>query len=328
MQFADALVSSSVVWFRNTKPTEDHKVLFSYGGTLAAPVMQRHVCATTLLGEPQWTRYPLADAATSRGHVTIGDLFDVKRGLATGGNNFFIMTRAQIEARGLPFECFTPVLPSARHLRDDEIKADENGIPVIEKPLFLLDTRLREEEIAHRYPALKAYLDTGKTGEKPTSGGYLCRSRSPWYAQENRPAAPFICTYMGRPKPGGRPFRFFLNHSRATACNTYLLLYPKPHLARIFASDPDLKRTVWEFLNAISAEELLGSGRVYGGGLHKMEPRELRSVSADDLMERLPQLAVPGRQGEVEKGSFLTEFPGEPAFLDDDGPSASERKTG
>ena len=299
VQFADALVSSAVVWFRKATPPKGHEVLFSYGGTQASPALQRHVPAAALLNEPKWTRYPAADGAAVRGHVTIGDLFDVKRGLATGDNGFFIMTRAQITERGLPLECFTPVLPSTRYLPDDEIKADADGFPILEKQLFLLDTRLPEAEIARRYPALKAYLDTGQAGEKPVAGGYLCRSRSPWYAQENRPAAPFICTYMGRPKEGGRPFRFFLNHSRATACNTFLLLYPKPILARALDRDPALKRIIWEFLNGITAEELLGNGRVYGGGLHKMEPKELRNVSADDLIESLPQLAPSGRQGDM-----------------------------
>ena len=312
VQFADALVSSAVVWFRNAKPPKDHEVLFSYGGTLAAPAIQRHVPAAVLLLEPKWTRYPMADSAAARGHITIGDLFDVKRGLATGDNAFFIMTPALIEERGLPFECFKPVLPSTRYLSDDEIRADAEGFPILDKQLFLLDTRLSEDEIARRYPALKAYLDTGCGGEKPVAGGYLCRSRSPWYAQENRPAAPFLCTYMGRQKEGKRPFRFFLNHSRATACNTYLLLYPKPNLARVFDRAPGLKRTVWEFLNAITSEELLGNGRVYGGGLHKMEPRELKNVSADELVDRLPELASQERAVELF----------ESAFLSDGGPSA------
>ena len=69
----------------------------------------------------------------------------------------------------------------------------------------------------------------------------------------------------------GRPFRFILNHSRATTANVYLMLYPKPPLARALEGHPGLMRTVWAFLNAIRPETLLGEGRVYGGGLYKME---------------------------------------------------------
>jgi len=214
---------------------------------------------------------------------------NIKRGLATGDNSFFIMDRAQIEERGLPMECFRPVLPGSRYLPEDEIETDKKGVPLIEKQLFLLDTRLSEEEIEQRYPALAAYLDTGRKGEKSVSDRYLCRTRKPWYAQENRPAAPIICTYMGRSRAGGKPFRFILNHSDATACNVFLMLYPKPLLARAVEKNPEIMRIVWEFLNEVDPDELLSHGRVYGGGLHKLEPKELRGFPADDLLDVLPE---------------------------------------
>ncbi|WP_299822684.1 hypothetical protein [uncultured Jannaschia sp.] len=290
VQFDDALVSSAVVWIKNTPPPHEHSVTFSYGGTLAKPAISREVPAAELANESKWTRYPQAEKAAQKADITLGDLLDIKRGIATGDNSFFIMDRDQIEERGLPMKCFRPVLPSSRYLPEDEIRSDANGWPLIDKQLFLLDTRFPEDEIARIYPALAAYLATGTKGEKAVSGRYLCRARKPWYAQENRPAAPIICTYMGRSRAGGKPFRFMLNHSQATACNTYLLLYPKPLLAQAAKKNPDIMRTVWEFLNEIDSDELLGHGRVYGGGLHKLEPKELRGFPADGLIARLPEI--------------------------------------
>lgn len=296
VQFEDALVSSAVVWIKNAPPPPDHTVLFSYGGTLAAPALSKAVAASELAHEAKWTRYPQAEGATVKGGITLGDLFDIKRGLATGDNGFFIMDREQIEQRGLPLECFRPVLPGSRHVPEDEIEAEKGGLPKLAKQLFLLDTSLPEAEIAERYPKLKAYLDTGKSGEKAAADRYLCRSRRPWYSQENRPAAPIICTYMGRGRAGAKPFRFILNHSDATACNTYLLLYPKPALARAATKNPEILRVAWEFLCEIDSDELLGHGRVYGGGLHKLEPKELRGFPAEDLIARLPEVAPRGQQ--------------------------------
>lgn len=290
VQFDDALVSSAVVWFKNEPPPKNHSVIFSYGGTLATPAIAREIRDSELPYEAKWTRYPEAVKASPRPQITLGDLFDIKRGLATGDNSFFIMTRDEIAARGLPVACFTPILPSSRHIPDDEIHADKNGLPRIEKQLFLLDTRLPEEEITRRYPALKAYLDTGHKGKEPVSGRYLCRYRRLWYAQENRPPAPIICTYMGRARNGANPFRFILNHSQATAPNVYLMLYPKPMFAHAFECHPKLIRTVWQFLNEIEPEELIGHGRVYGGGLHKLEPKELRGVSAEELIPKIPEI--------------------------------------
>ena len=42
----------------------------------------------------------------------------------------------------------------------------------------------------------------------------------------------------------------------------------------------NLLRRVWEALNTLTPGQLLSEGRVYGGGLHKLEPKELANVDA------------------------------------------------
>ena len=166
----------------------------------------------------------------------------------------------------------------------DRIEADEEGNPLLEPQLFLLNCNLPEEEVKTRYPALWTYLESGK--EHGVHEGYLCQHRSPWYAQEDRPGATFLSTYMGRPgKNGDRPFRFILNHSNATATNVYLLLYPKPPLARALRENPDLASRVWQALDRISQKDRIHEGRVYGGGLYKLEPRELANVPGSAIAD-------------------------------------------
>lgn len=74
------------------------------------------------------------------------------------------------------------------------------------------------------------------------------------------------------------------------------MLYPKPFLARAASSDPAILRCAWEFLNGIDPADLLGHGRVYGGGLHKLEPKELRGLPAEDLLSQLPAFSPPHHQ--------------------------------
>lgn len=86
---------------------------------------------------------------------------------------------------------------------------------------------------------------------------------------------------MERQEPSrGRPFRFILNHSKVTATNVYLMLYPKPALAKTLADKPESSKAVWQDLYQISDQTLMNEGRVYGGGLHKLEPKELGNALA------------------------------------------------
>lgn len=300
MQFDDALVSSAVVWFRNEAPRAGHEVRFTYGGSLERPKLERMVSAETLRRDPKWTRYPMQAGYNSPDAPALGDFFRIKRGLATGDNSYFILPAGEIERRNLPFDAFRPILPSPRHLPEDVVAADAKGNPMLDRRLFLLDCQWEEEWIRRQYPALWEYLQTGRA--RGIAERYVCGHRTPWYAQEHRPPAPFVCTYLGRSgKKNGQPFRFILNHSRATAANVYLMLYPKGSLARILEDDPALKTRIWEILNDIDPKTMLGEGRVYGGGLHKLEPRELGNVPAASIAEILPDAGKMGRnpQGEL-----------------------------
>jgi len=277
VQFADALVSSAIVWFRKALPPPDHQVKFTFGGTLFQPKLSREVPASALARESKWTRFPAADIRVNDAMPTLADYFQIKRGLATGDNGYFILAEADIQQHGIPAELLTPILPGPRYLTQDEVTADQAGNPLVEPRLFLLDIRLPEAEVERRYPTAYTYLQVGKA--KKLHERYLCCHRAPWYAQENRPPAPIVCTYIGRSDAkNGRPFRFILNNSRATVANVYLAMYPKPRLANAIANDPTLIRRVWSLLNAIGPDALLAEGRVYGGGLHKLEPRELCNV--------------------------------------------------
>jgi hypothetical protein len=44
-------------------------------------------------------------------------------------------------------------------------------------------------------------------------------------------------------------------------------------------NNPSLQRKLWKALNEIPPETLMGEGRVYGGGLYKMEPKELANAA-------------------------------------------------
>ena len=78
------------------------------------------------------------------------------------------------------------------------------------------------------------------------------------------------------------------------------MLYPKRTLNEAIRNDPELKRQVWKFLDGIRPEEMLSEGRVYGGGLHKLEPKELGNVPASALAELLPEPTLLRREKQLD----------------------------
>lgn len=297
VQFDDALVSSAVVWYKKGKASPEHTIELSYGGSLLQPTHSRQVLHRTMDAQDKWMRQIKSGVNRStstratREHFVLKDFFDVKRGLATGDNGFFILNEQQIEALQLPANVLTPVLPSPRYLKGEVVTSSAKGIPTNVDRLFLLNCRQTPDVLESNYPKVWKYL---KSGVGTVSEKFLARNRKLWYLQESRDPAPILCTYMGRgPKDSNTPFRFILNESKAVATNSFLMLYPKPFWRMQAANDPHLMRRVWEILSSITTADMIAEGRTYGGGLEKIEPSELGNVPVRQLAELLNLMANP-----------------------------------
>jgi hypothetical protein len=282
VQFQDALVSSAIVWFKKTKPNEAHKIKFTYGGTIEKPVHEKDINLKVLLNENKWTRFPLSNEREPSVFTKLGDYFSIKRGIATGNNKYFILSSNEIELKKLPISQFRPILPSPRYLSDAIINADSKGNPAIDGSLFVLDCKLSIDDVQRLYPTLFEYIQTGVASGVPER--YLCKNRKIWYAQENRSESIFYCTYIGRSdNENKKPFRFILNHSKAIVANSYLILYPNPELTNLITREPSMAEKLLDALNNITRTAILDEGRVYGGGMHKVEPKELANVPANEI---------------------------------------------
>jgi hypothetical protein len=94
----------------------------------------------------------------------------------------------------------------------------------------------------------------------------------------------------GRTTP---PFKFYLNLSKAIATNVYLNLYPRKSLLALLEQDSNHQFEMLEILKRIEMSQLIDEGRTYGGGLHKIEPKELAKVRLAALPDWLDHAFQP-----------------------------------
>jgi len=277
VKFADALVTSVVIWFKNRKPITDSMVEFTAGNSILKPSNTIQIERKNLISKEKWS------CIFNNGHTVsnnsnapkIKDLFYIKRGIATGNNDYFILSEDEIEKKGLPKFFFKPILPSPKFIGSDIIQSDIDGNPLIFERHFVLDCNLSKDKIDKKFQKLIDYINYGET--KGVSLGYICKNRNPWYSQERRESPLFVCNYIGR-ENSTKAFRFILNKSKSIVTNSYLGLYPKPAFFKFQKSDPKISIQILEMLNSIESNDVIKNGRVYGGGMYKLEPKELENV--------------------------------------------------
>ena len=185
----------------------------------------------------------------------------VVRGIATGGNEFFFLTRELIRSHGLPEKFFRRAIGRTRDCPSDRLTtADLNRLEAAGRATWLLNL---EDETDEKLPAqLQAYLESGK--QAGLSERSLIKTRRPWYKMERRTPPPILFAYLGR-----RQCRFILNEANVVPLTGFLCVYP-------WDSTPGGVKKLWLALNHPNTlANLSFVAKSYGGGALKAEPRQL-----------------------------------------------------
>lgn len=284
VQFNDALVSSSILVFKNSKPSQS-PVKFSWGDNLENPEDILLINRDQLEYNQKWNKSFFQNKVGmgyNQSDVRIGNYFSIKRGIATGDNSFFIIDKETVKTYDIPTSFVKPVVPPPRKLKSNIYSIAQSEID----GSYLIDCSLPLDVIKNKYNGLFNYLKFGIANEVNMRAN--CKNRELWYKCETRDTAPILVSYMGRDN-GKSPIRFILNEAKATATNSYLMMYPKPEYRHQFR-DPAFTKKIWLILSEIPTQSLLDYGRIYGGGLLKLEPKELAEIPCPQLKEVLSPL--------------------------------------
>lgn len=195
-------------------------------------------------------------------NILFKEFFTVRRGVATGANDFFFLTLDQIRTLNLPENYFRLAVGRTRDIEGNIL--DEQTIRLLHskgRPSWLL--QLDGNSIESFPDTLQKYLYFGeslKIHQRP-----LIAQRSPWYKMEIRHPPPFLFAYLGR-----RNTRFIRNLAQAIPLTSFLCVYPNPTLS------PEAVEKLWlvlqhpQVLNGLALV-----GKSYGSGAIKVEPRAL-----------------------------------------------------
>ena len=232
------------------------------------------------------SRRPTSDY---RGKYMLGDFAYVMRGVATGANDFFLMTAQRAELLKIPREYFVTAIARTRDVSGEAVTT--RTIELLEskgRPTLLLS--LSGDDVTTFPEPVRRYLQEGERLRLPERP--LISQRKPWYKMESRTPPPFLFAYLGR-----RCLRFIRNIAGVIPLTGFLCVYPK-------VTDEAHIEQVWKMLNhPDTIANLPLVGKSYGSGAIKVEPRSLEHLPIPDHV--VEQSNLPLQRRLLEPGVTL-----------------------
>ena len=202
------------------------------------------------------------------GLVPLADFGQTKRGIATGANEFFVLSHSEAVQRKLSEINLLPCIPSADSaMRPIFDVADWQALRDGGRPAYLFDGAVTSTTA----PCISAarYIEHGE--RQGYHLRYLTRTRRPWYRLEQRTVPQLLLAVFGR---GG--FRAVLNRSQAVNLTSFHAFYARPEYKHMVG-------ILWLYLQTPLAHGAFErQQRAYGDGLKKLEPGDWNKLLVPD----------------------------------------------
>lgn len=222
----------AVIWVGNASPSIKQAVVLSRGGLPTSPKHMINLPINAVRNTERWSEIMPGDAPEEAASPDLlGTFFDVRKGVSTSDDDFFILPATEVERLGLEGGAFRPVLPAPSMIEDEIIEGRPGGFPDTDERLMILQLS-PEIDVASEYPNVDAHLQRGFDRGMGSQPG--------WYALEQPPVPPIVCAARE-----GQPCCFFLNRSKAIATDQYVALYPKAAVAAAIETNASLTAQIW-----------------------------------------------------------------------------------
>jgi len=193
----------------------------------------------------------------------------VKRGIATGANEYFIFNIEKAKKYNIDTKYLLPCITASKDITLPifTIK-DFDNLKNSNKNIFLFNGVNQNDNY------IKEYIEYGE--KQNIHKRYLTSKRKPWYKLENRPPAPILVGVFNR-----NGLKFIRNEANILNLTTFHCIYLKDNL--FLNIDIDL---LFAYLLTDTAKEIFNDeSREYGNGLKKFEPNDLNNAKILNIFD-------------------------------------------
>lgn len=203
------------------------------------------------------------------GIVRLGDVADIRIGIVTGDNSFFIMDDTKARRLGIRSKWLRPILANTRETRfaickKSDLARNRSKPSVQDVTLRRLLLRIPPDADVSQDAALQAYLEEGSRAG--VDRRYKCSIRYPWYSVPWVSPPDAFLTYMF-----GKQARMILNESGVSSTNTI-------HNVSFRRQTESPASHIAAFYNSLTSLSIELVGRAYGGGMLKLEPSDCKDI--------------------------------------------------
>ena len=241
----------------------------------------------------KWGRFFVPEknrAVPARKHLTaLKEYGRFSRGIATGANGFFVLSRPEIFRRGIPQGDCRPCITKSCQLKGSVFTdGDFELLAGAGAAVYLFSPGDKPS------PGARQYIEYGESLQFDKR--FITRHRTPWYKTESRAVSPLLLNVFSR-----NGYKVVRNYSSALSLTNFHCFYPNP-LSGEYVD--------WIFLYLLSSagRKILSlSKRTYGDSLDKFEPNDLNSalVPNREFFDSLGEKTLAGLMLAANRGDCL-----------------------
>lgn len=269
----DAMTTLCVTVLRKSEDSGKNTVSFYVSDSPSDLGVESNMKETEVLQEDldeddKWTRYfiDIENLEYLDKTEELGEIADVKRGIATGYNDYFTLTESEVREHGLQEDYLKPVLTKAAYGKNYIFGYEDfESLKSQGKKVYLL--YYEDQEVSSE---LSSYIEHGENMD--ANDRYLTRNRDPWYSMETREPAPILATVFSQDD-----MRFIYNEESTLTLAAFHGIYPN-------LDGENQIKALLAYLNSDVALELAKTQhREYSDGLTKFEPNDISELPILDI---------------------------------------------